>query len=255
MCCRVSPLRALAVLGVILLMAFLAPSAHAADEVLPTGDRLYWDDGIGGAAARIRKALPGIRAEVARALGMPEPGPAEIHVVSGWDRIREVVGDTVPPSGPLGCVSAVASSSRFASDVSDNRALLRSLETVMRHEWIHFAWSQAAGARTRELPLWIEEGFAELIGGGMSADAGAKLDMATTFKRLVPFDKITKRWPESQHEAGLAYLQSKSWVQYFFKHQGADKFRAILADVATATPRRRRSMKRCSTMPSVHSVF
>ena len=218
--------------GVLLGLYLLTGTAAAAEAVLPTGDRLFWDDSVPGAGKRVRRALPEIRAQVARATGLPVPGPAEIHVVSGWDRMREVAGMMVPEWAAGVCVSGRGLIA-VRSDVSDNPALLRSLESVMRHEWIHYAWSQASGPNRRKLPLWVEEGLAERVGGGFSADAGRQLDLAAEANRLIPFDQISSSWPRRQLDAALAYLQSKSWIEYFITHAGAQTLRAVLADTAT----------------------
>ena len=210
----------------------IAPGvARAGETELPDGDRLYWDDGLGAGAERVRKALPPIRRHVASVLGLGAPAPANIHVVSGWQRMREVAGMTVPEWAAGVCVGSRRLIA-LRADVADNPRLLRSLESVTRHEWVHYAWATAAGSRAHRLPLWVNEGLAEFIGGGLSADAGATLDIAASSRDLIPFQDIESRWPRGQYRAALAYAQSKSWIQYFRRRAGEDALRAVLSDVA-----------------------
>jgi hypothetical protein len=106
------------------------------------------------------------------------------------------------------------------------------LLSVLRHEWVHLAWGRWAGPRHREIPLWLEEGLAEEIGGGPFGDRRRKLDLAATTDRLIDFDRLATAFPGEGGEATLAYQQSRSWVQHFVRENGWKSLHGVLADVA-----------------------
>jgi len=123
------------------------------------------------------------------------------------------------------------------ADRVHSAGVLASMVTTLRHEWVHLAWARRAGSQRRRLPLWVEEGLAEEIGGGISLDGGMQLDFAATFGRLIPFDEITKSWPRSAERAALAYRQGRSWIRYFRDESGWDHLQRILAALADGAGR------------------
>jgi hypothetical protein len=189
-----------------------------------------WDDGLESLGRRVVAAVPSVRAEVQARLGFPDAAPrADVSVVSGLERMRAVARAAVPEWAAgvtIGGSRIVLRADRLLAGVGGG------LIPVLRHEWVHLAWAQRAGPRSRFLPLWLEEGIAEEIGGEISLDGGEALDLAAAFGRLIPLEEISSSWPQSPERAALAYRQGRSWTQYFAQRQGWGDVRAVLAALA-----------------------
>lgn len=111
----------------------------------------------------------------------------------------------------------------------DGASTERDLEGTLRHEAVHLVWARHAARRTRRLPLWFEEGLAEEVGGVVSVVTGARLDVAAGTGALLDFTTLERAWPAHSTEAGLAYLQSRSWVQHLLARVGWERVRSVLA--------------------------
>jgi hypothetical protein len=182
--------------------------------------------------ARIARQVPVIRAQVEERLGFAFPGgPAEVVVISGLERMRAEAGVGVPD---WAAGVTVGSRSRIVlrADLLRDEGLVQSTTTTLRHEWVHLAWSRRAGLRARRLPLWVEEGLAEVVGGGITVDGGMRLDFAVAFGKLIPEAEIATSWPLDAARAALAYRQGRSWVQFFVEQNGWDDLQRILGDLA-----------------------
>ena len=232
LCLEVPALRAFLTLCLLSIATLMTGTvAWAGEATTPGGHRVRWDGGLDDIGNRVVASLPRVRARVAVALGFPlRGGGAEIVVVSGYDRMRSEGGREVPEWAAGVCIG---SQSRIVmrADLVD-RDPLNSMVTTLRHEWVHLSWSRRAGANVRELPLWVEEGLAEDVGGGISIEAGFQLDAAAKFGRLIPFSQIESTWPEDARDASLAYKEGRSWVGYFRNKAKPGTLQRILADLA-----------------------
>ncbi len=218
-------------LTAVVVLACAAPAAVAGEVTTPAGHRVRWDEGLGGMGGLAARQLPQVAQQVAAALGFPFPeGRAEIVFVRGLERIREETGAAIPPWA-AGVCQGSRSRIVIRADLVD-QSPLNPMVTTLRHEWVHLAWSRRARLRTRALPLWLEEGLAEDIGGGVTIESGAKLDFAARFGWLLDFETITRHWPKRAEDASLAYKQGLSFVRYFRRTHGADVFQRILKDLA-----------------------
>ena len=209
-----------------------APYAHAGSGRSEGGHLVRWDGGLDEVGERAIRQLPVIRKQVSAALGFAlRGGPAEVVLVTGLERMRQEAGAGVPE-----WAGGVYVGSRglivLRVDLVDGRSLVRSMATTLRHEWVHLTWHRRAGANTRRLPLWLEEGIAEEIGGGISVGGGMALDWAAKWGKLLPLDEISRSWPRESARAALAYRQGQSWVRYFRDNSGWDRLQRILADLA-----------------------
>ncbi len=181
--------------------------------------------------------LPGIRRDVATRAGLSTEGTtARIDIVRGTDGARALLGASAPE-----WAAGMHQAGRIVlrSDLVDAGAPWRTLASVLRHEWVHFAWWRRAGLRARSLPRWFEEGLAEDVGGGMSLDGTDALDRAIAFDRLLPLTAITDEWPGLAHEAALAYAQSRSLVAWLSRQPAFPRIKDLLdliADGRTPDP-------------------
>ena len=182
-----------------------AGSARSAD-----GHLVRWDDGLDAMGESAARQIPLIGEQVAAALGFPlRGGPAEVVIVQGHARMQAESSPTVPEWAGGVCQGA-RSRIVLRADLVEGYGVLRSMVTTLRHEWVHLTWSRRAGQYHRRLPLWLEEGLAEEIGGGISVDGGVQLDFAAAFGKLIPFPEIRESWPSDAGRAALAYRAGAS---------------------------------------------
>lgn len=220
-------------LGLLVLLVggvVLAAPARAGEWRSQEGDVVRWPDGLAGLGRRVADLVPGVRRQVAERLGLPAVGAmVVIDVASGPEAASAAMGAPVPAwaAGVHGGGHIV-----LRSDLVDAGRPWRTLESVLRHEWVHLAWWRRAGLRARGLPRWFEEGLAEEIGGGISVDGGSELELAAAFDRLLPFADLTDRWPAEQFEAALAYRQSRSFVSWLVDRVGWAPLLEVLAHIA-----------------------
>jgi hypothetical protein len=195
------------------------------------GHLVRWDEGLDEVGRQTARQVPVVNRQVEAALGFPFRGDgAEVIIVRGLERMREEARVSVPQWAGGVCIG---SRSRIVLRADLTRdGPLRSMVTTLRHEWVHLSWSRRAGANVRRLPLWMEEGLAEEIGGGITVDGGLRLDFAARFGRLIPFSEIDREWPAAAERAALAYRQGQSFVRFFRDRSGWDRIQRVLADLA-----------------------
>lgn len=211
-----------------LLVSVLAAGPLLASEP----HRVEADPGLEAIGARVRQLVPGIQDEVEARMGLrPRARPARIVIVNGVTRVREVTGAKVPEWAAGVCVAGRDLIVLRADRILPERPS-QSFATVLRHEWVHLTWRRAAGQYAADLPLWFEEGLAEEIGGGHSVDLGARLDLATVFNNLIPFEEIARAWPPGALRAALAYEQGRSFVRFLAKEEGWPFVTRFLRDMA-----------------------
>ncbi|MGE0192374.1 MAG: hypothetical protein AB7T63_10075 [Planctomycetota bacterium] len=220
--------------GVLLLvvvgLALAALPAQAGEATTPDGDVVRWPDGLQGMGRRVLDLVPRIRRQVAARLELPAEGPmAVVELARGVEGASGALGMPAPA-----WAAGVHRAGHIVlrSDLVDAGAPLRTLETVLRHEWVHLVWWRRAGLRARLLPRWFEEGLAEHIGGGVSLDGGSELEIAAAFDHLLSFGAMTEAWPTLEYEAALAYRQSQSFVTWLGDELGWPLLRELLGHLA-----------------------
>lgn len=206
--------------------------ALAGSERSAEGHLVRWDPGLDDMGRLAARQIPLIDKQVQAALGFPlRGGPAEVVIIRGHERMQAEAGTAVPEWAGGVCLGR-RSRIVLRADRVEGAGLLRSMITTLRHEWVHLSWSRRAGAHHRRLPLWLEEGLAEEIGGGITVEGGVQLDFAATFGTLIPFAEIATAWPENAGRAALAYRQGRSFVQFFRDKSGWDHIQQILRVLA-----------------------
>jgi len=223
-------IRIRSLLLVLALAAWLAPALGAEEVVESTaGHRILHEARLADDASEAARLLDGIAREVADRTGLEAgPKPADIVIAGDLEAARRAAGAAIPD-----WAAGVHVSSRdrivLRMDAIRRSAPASSLETVLRHEWVHLVLNRARGTRGRLLPLWMEEGLAEVVGGGITVDAGAALDSAAAFGHLIPFEEIADTWPRAAGRAGLAYRQGASWVRLFLDQWGWERLQRLIA--------------------------
>ena len=212
--------------------------SQAEEALSKAGHRVRFEPQAASAGARVAAMADRIQGEVAKKLGFgSEPFSADIYVARDFEEAQKAARANIPDWAAGVCIGA-RNLIVLRLDRIEAPGQARTLETVLRHEWVHLTWFRYAGRRARELPRWAEEGIAEVVGGGVSVDGGAKLDIAAAFNRLIPFEEIRGIFPLESERAALAYRQGRSWVNYVLGEAGWDALRAVLRELGTGVPGR-----------------
>jgi hypothetical protein len=220
-------------LALVLLLLALASRPAAAGETTAGEDHVRWASGLDRVGRDAAEALPLARRHVDERLRLGEGRrPVEVVVVTGLDAMREETRAGVP-EWAVGVAQWQRGKVVVRADLLE-QGFGGGLLPTLRHELVHVAWGRRAGMRQRDLPLWVEEGVAEEIGGGISVDVGAALDLAVLRGSLLDFDRLATSFPADAREADLAYKQSRSWVRHLVERRGWDALRDVLIDVADA---------------------
>lgn len=188
---------------------------------------VHGDPGHEERAAWARDVVPRIDEEVALLLGCPRArGRVSVYFVDGIARMREVAQAQIP-AWAAGLCSAARGLVVVRVDIAD-RPPFRSVGSVVRHEWVHLLLGQASEGSARILPLWFEEGIAERVGGGVSVDGGARLDLAVVAGTLLPLSELEHAFPSDARRADLAYQQGRSFVDGLIHQAGWEGLRSLL---------------------------
>jgi hypothetical protein len=214
--------------------AALAPGPRVlrADGPAARDAEVRWDADAADVGGRVANRWGEIRRSVAARLGFDaDLAGAEVVVVRGFERMRAAARAAVPEWAggvTVGGQRIVVRADAPATSRSD-------LEATLRHECVHLLWARHAGPKRRMVPLWFEEGVAEVVGGSVSVAAGARLDVAVGTRALLPFEQLEHTWPERAVDADLAYQQSRRWVDVLVARAGWPALARVFAR-ALATP-------------------
>ncbi len=159
-------------------------------------------------ALKVASALQTVVPRMEQFYGISVPAGLRIVIVSDERMFYQRVGRVLPQ-----WVGAVFIPSRRMILVKSPRwkGTLFDMHKSLVHELSHAFF--ATKFRDGVLPLWFNEGLAELISeGGISMEAGIELAKAIWFKQLIPLADVDSLFRFSAGRARLAYIQSLSAV-------------------------------------------
>jgi len=130
---------------------------------------------------------------------------------------REFIRDTGFPGSKL--VVGVAYSQGGLMRV-DGSQYFATLPPVIAHELVHLLIDRRTGDRASAVPLWLNEGLAEMLSGSDRFTSWAVLQQAASSGGLLPFSTLTEQFPEGRL-GELAYCQSRAFVEHLSRRGGA----------------------------------
>lgn len=96
------------------------------------------------------------------------------------------------------------------------------LERQIPHEIAHVIIYQLAGSTGyNRLPTWLSEGLASQAELNPNGDYAKVLEKAARSNQLLSMESLCNTFPSSASAAYLAYAQSTSFVQFYFKQFGS----------------------------------
>jgi hypothetical protein len=108
--------------------------------------------------------------------------------------------------------------------------------STMRHELAHlvvgqYGWSCVGGSR----PTWLNEGLAMYAEGDPTLDTIASLQVATQENSFEPLRSLNGSFSSHGPEAGIAYAQSYSVVDFLLRQYGQASMQQLLQTLSAGT--------------------
>jgi hypothetical protein len=185
---------------------------------------------VEGPADRVdyyRERVPALLTEVERGLGFRFDGEAIVKLARTDREFAELVGEK---PGWVVAVARPRDRTLVVRLPAVGPARGTDVPSVLRHELVHLLLPARVGWRAR-VPLWFEEGLAQVIGGRVNRSDTAQLAVAAGLGRLIPLSSLETSFPESGAAAGLAYAQGESVLAYLVKHYGRDGLHRLLDSI------------------------
>lgn len=191
----------------------LAPAPASAQllalqrDMGPPWARVRAEEGLEGAIDQIESLWPALPEEIASGLGLLEPAPVEIVLLSG-ETFRSWSKGLLPewgagyarwPHGPI------------AIDVSAASRGPKQLPDLLRHELSHVYLGQRLGEASG-VPRWFVEGVAQAQAAEWRWTDNFSLMRGSMFGRLPSLQRISARFPVGSGGAGQAYALSLAAV-------------------------------------------
>lgn len=98
---------------------------------------------------------------------------------------------------------------------------------ILLHELVHI--NLAARLQGKQIPVWLNEGLAQYLSADLlTFDDKIILANALAAKKILSFSEIDSLQKFSPSKARLAYIQSKSAVEFFIGRYGLDKLQLLI---------------------------
>lgn len=218
----------------LVIMLLILPTVAHAKALLEQPDvAVYYDEAFAAQAQGVAKMYPQARAHIEQALGLKVDFRPQVVLVTKREEFAMASGGAR--------ITAFADSARGVM-VIDYHAVGKApftMKGVLMHELCHLALARhidGPGA----LPRWLNEGVCQWASDGLGEyliDATADdLPAAVMQDRLWPLGQLSEGFPGGQREFSLAYLQSKSFIEFVAKERGGESIRKLLALMASGQP-------------------
>lgn len=115
----------------------------------------------------------------------------------------------------------------------DASEIFEAPDRVIGHEVSHIFLNYLLGPYVGDLPLWMNEGLAQVMGGAYPDAAEARVTDAVVSSRLIPLRDLTIGFPEGE-AGGLAYAEAQSAAAALLEEGGWAKMRALMDQLKAA---------------------
>jgi hypothetical protein len=200
--------------------AAAAPSeVHVATDYARVSGDPNAQEVIGRVARAMDRAVP----RIASLVGTTDVRPIVAHVYVHRGRFREATG--IPQGSPVvGLASLPAGVIHI-----DGTGVLASIRKVVPHEVGHVMIARALGPALPALPTWLNEGTAEYVAGERAAQVDPVALRAVGRGMAMEFTELDAAIETRGRDAGLAYAQAASLVNFLVDRRGE----AVIADLLT----------------------
>jgi len=163
-----------------------------------------------------------IRRRVIKDLGLVAEGKIRVRLYASSAEFRKAVG---AEKGSLTVGIAYSSGDYLEMDAS---GLLESPRKVLAHEITHVLLGQHLGSKIETLPLWLNEGLAQVESGPLPLSAREALWEAASRGSLPALSSLEGEFPDEEEAKGLAYVQSEAAVEFLRDRYGKEAISKLL---------------------------
>lgn len=190
---------------------------------------VVFDESGRGVAEEVAAAYPGLKTELAEALGLEAYFNSRVTLVLLREEEFRKLAGTAP-------IVAFASSRENTVVVGLLRAVNdpSHFSAVLKHELAHLYL--ASYIKEENLPRWLNEGVSEWASGGvselLSVGRSTELEKATLLGKLIPLENLERSFPRDDKRLRLAYEESLSFVEFIVDEYGHKGLRAVLGHLS-----------------------
>ena len=159
--------------------------------------------------------VPRLLAEVEEALGFRFPRELTIRLARTDAEFDRLAGN--PPRWAA-AVAIPADVSMIVRLTAMGPPAVTDISSAIRHELVHLLLPARVGGAS--VPLWFEEGLAQILGGRVFRTDLDLVPAAAARGGLIPFPDIARRFPADGDRAALAYAQGESFAAFLLRGPG-----------------------------------
>jgi hypothetical protein len=174
---------------------------------------------------RVGAAIDDAVPRIAPLVGTDDLRPVSARVYLDRREFREATG-----IAPRSLVVGLASLPDGQVHV-DGTGVLASIERVVPHEVGHVLIGRAVGQALPALPRWLNEGIAEYVAGERAAQVDPVALRAIGRGRALDLSDLDGAIARGGADAGLAYAQAASVVNFLVDRQGETVIAALLQSI------------------------
>jgi len=154
-----------------------------------------------------------IRRRVIKEIGQDFKLKVQVYLAPDRDTYRALLGNSRKSEWSIGSALPGQDTIVMFSPRGTYREKVRADSAqTFAHELAHITLFNVL--RRQDIPMWLQEGIAQMVSGERSAADTARLTIAVLADHLIPLDELTYRWPTDESRARLAYAEALSLVLY-----------------------------------------
>lgn len=214
----------------IVILASLVPAQQRL-EIL--GATITYPDGRLLSALKYHDAYHDARARVERVTGSLPPPGVVIELVPDGDALNDALSQAGAERVPDWVAGvALPRSRRIVIRLDLRTPDPERVQGLLTHELCHVVvHAVVSGPDAQPVPRWLDEGLAQYAEGKPFSPERPRLALRAFFRRLIPLDELEREFPRSEGASGLAYAQSKSFVDWLAKTMPGEPFPRLLEEL------------------------
>lgn len=185
---------------------------------------IHYETPLANAAVKIAESYPEVRSQLEEQLALQMLFVPTVVLSHTQDEFRKMVRDE------LTIAFAVPRENLIVMDYSKLDRTPYDLLDTFKHELSHLLIHQ--NIESPFIPKWLDEGVAQWVSGGVADIINPEkkdiLKQAVLSDALIPLRDLSLYFPQQSRSLVLAYLQSKSFVEFVVNEFGSEKLVAVL---------------------------
>jgi hypothetical protein len=223
---RPTAYRLLCILFLFLGLGMGASLAHAADWTKTETPHFsfHTPNALSGRIKEIQKTAESSYQIVTRQLGLQPPGRIPVYLYSEHRDFRAAAG--IQPHDLI----VGTSGSRDGLIRLDASGAFEEPEGILLHEIVHSVLARTLEDCLQELPLWMNEGLAQIVGQPENLGAEERVRQVRGEGRLRPLSELSVEFPHGE-DSEIAYAEAYSATAYFIQLNGWQGLRRLLKNL------------------------